>query len=242
MSDCASPPELSSKELWDYLDGRAGPMVRAHLKRCPSCRGRAKELAVFQDGLHMKLKRIACPSSLELGEYHLGILPSADAERIRQHVAGCPACQQEIDQLKGYLQETASDLEFGTAEKVKVILARLLPSGASRSRKKGLTLAPAGAGVRGERGGVSIYQAKTYRITIDIQKDSRHPESQVLVGLATGLPAAKWQAQLYLGDQLITGVHLDDLGNFSMAGVEPGHYHMVLTDLNMEIHIQDLEI
>jgi anti-sigma factor RsiW len=63
-----------------------------------------------------RLLAISCADALELMTDHLeGALSSADAERMRAHLAGCEACQVYLDQLRATIRivrPTAPPEEF----------------------------------------------------------------------------------------------------------------------------------
>jgi hypothetical protein len=45
----------------------------------------------------------ACPDESELWSFIQDQLAAVDAERIDQHIGGCPTCQQALDRLLGSL-------------------------------------------------------------------------------------------------------------------------------------------
>src|SRR6185503_18641157 len=103
--NCISPPELEDYQLLAYLDGEANQGITSHLERCEYCHERANALARFQDRLKSRLYRVSCPSSLELGEYHLRLLPAPQMLLVAQHVRECPHCERELAQLQDFLSE-----------------------------------------------------------------------------------------------------------------------------------------
>jgi len=122
--NCISPPELEADQLLTYLDGEADQGTISHLEDCEYCREKANSLARLQDRLSSRLYRITCPSSLELGEYHLRILPPSQMLIVAQHVRECPHCGRELAGLEAYLAEPAPPP--GLLEPARVLIAQLV--------------------------------------------------------------------------------------------------------------------
>lgn len=235
---CVSPPELDDKALLAYIDGEADPEVVAHLERCPHCRDRAQHLARLQDRLTGQLYRSTCPSPAELGEYHLGLLPSDQAADVASHLAECPHCTREIAQLKDYLSELKPDLEFSLLERIRVLVARLLRA----RRENGSSKEPAYAGLRGKAEGPYLYQADDIQIAVEIQDDIERPGRKVLLGLVTDTDLQELEAHLWQADRWVETAPVDELGTFVIPNIAPGNYELTLSGPEVEIHIQGLEI
>lgn len=247
---CVSSSELNDSELLAYLDGEANDQVVAHLEQCQHCRERASHLAHLQDRLTARLYRITCPSPEELGEYHLGMMPSDRAEAVTQHLAECPHCTREVAQLRDYLAELAPDRELGPLERVKdqveervrVLVARLVSGGPGSSPSGQPALAPAHAGIRGEEGGLYLYQADDVQIAIEIQDDAKRPGRKAILGLTMGPESSEGLAFLWRAERRIAVVPVDELGNFVIPDLTPGSYELFLGGPEVEIHIQELQI
>lgn len=246
---CASPPEPGDRELLMYIDGEAGQQVVAHLERCPHCREKARRLARLQGRLTARLYRLTCPSPMELGEYHLGVLPRDRAAAVARHLAECPHCSREVARLKGYLVELAPDLEPSplewVKERVRVLVARLIgggPEGGLLRRMKQAAMAPAYAGIRGGEEGPYLYEADDVQIAIEIQDDAERQDRKALLGLVTEIDTRELKAHLWQAEQLVTTVSVDDLGNFVVSNLVSGSYELILSGPEVEIHIQALEI
>ena len=232
---CVSPPELEDSALLAYLDGEADPQVAAHLEHCAHCRERADRLARVQARLTAQLYRVACPSPQELGEYHLGVLPRDRAAAVSRHLAACPHCAREVEQLRGYLDILAPDVKPGPLDRIRVLVARLADLG---SRTPTLAY----AGTRGEEKGLRIYQADGAQIAVEVQEDAGRHDRRVLLGLVTGTALRELTAHLWQAGQRVTTVPVDDLGNFVIPDLAPGQYELILSGPQVEIHIQSLDI
>lgn len=245
---CVSPPELDDGELLTYVDGEADRRVVAHLEQCSHCRDKARRLARFQGRLTSQLYRITCPSPLELGEYHLGMLSTAQAETVAEHLVSCPHCAREIAQLEGYLAELEPSLELDLLKQVKrrvrvLIASRLIRDNSEGDWPRQPALTPAYAGVRGDEGELFIYQADDIQVVIEIQDDVEQPGRKTILGLVVGLGDDQdMEAHLWQAGQRVTVEPVDELGNFVIPDLIPASYELILVSSEKEIHIQDLQV
>lgn len=243
---CANNPPLDDVELLMTLDGEASREVEMHVSQCPQCQERAAQLAAAQRLAAVRLFRAACPSALELGEYHLGILPAAKTIAVQQHVTLCPHCAEELAQLTAFMDSPDPYLHpapwTALRQRVTVLVARL----ASGMQAGGLfgpsALAPALAGLRGDSGGPLIYEAGDAQIVLEIQRDGQRAGRHALVGLVMGLEDQARQATLWREEQQVASVAVDDLGNFTFDDLAPGLYELILAGTQDEVHIQSLHV
>jgi hypothetical protein len=243
---CANNPQPDDVELLLTLDGEASPEVAMHVSHCPQCSQRAAELASAQRLATARLFRAACPSALELGEYHLGMLPAASTTAVQQHLATCPHCTGELAQLAAFMDSPDPYLHPAPwttlRQQVNVLVARL----ASGMQASGLfgspALAPALAGLRGAAGGPLTYEAGDAQIILETQRDGQRVERYTLVGLVMGMDGQALQATLWREEQRIVSVAVDDLGNFTMHDLTPGQYELILAGPRDEVHIQSLHV
>ncbi len=160
---CVSPPELSDEQLLAYLDHpEANQEIGLHLKICTYCQEKAETLERFQKTLTTQLYRIDCPSPLELGEYHLRMLPASQMLVISQHVRECPHCASEVAQLEEYFLGDLAPMENSLLGQAKVLIAKLVGGG-------DLTFTPTPAALRGEGKGPITFAAEGIIIVLDIQ-------------------------------------------------------------------------
>jgi hypothetical protein len=239
---CISPPQLDDQELLAYFDGEAGRQVRAHLASCAHCRERARQLARVQDRLIALLYRVACPSPLEVGEYHLGVLPVEQRLALDRHLAECPHCRRELRQLEGYVAALAPDVELGPLERIKVLIARLVSAPEGQPGPGVPAPALAAAGLRGEGESLLLYQADGIHISLECQDEAKDRDRMILLGLVTGADTTGMEVQLWQPDQLIATAPVDPLGNFVVSDLIPGSYRLVLRGPEVEVQITELEI
>ena len=219
---CALPPELDDKQLLAYLDDQADESTLLHLNACAYCREKAATLEHFQKNLTTRLYRFACPPPIELGEYHLRTLPSAQMLSIAQHVRECPSCSREVAQLEGFLSDLDVRTQTGLPEKARVLIAQLVGAGTG-------SLAAAAA-LRGEEKGPLSFAAEGMMIVLDIQ-----PTVQGKVNLFGQVAADDQDAwtgrvvELWTENQRQFSGTLDDMGAFQWEGVMPGWYELRIT-------------
>ena len=237
---CISSPELDSGQIVSYVDGEANDSVVAHIKQCTYCSERANRLTLLQNSLRKQLYRSTCPTPMELGDYHLGLLPAPQVLVVAQHLRECPLCRREMAELEEYLMEPSPQTSL--PDLVRVIIARLLGGREVDQEQEEFSSAPAFAGLRGEGEEPFIYQAGDVRIVIEVQDDVEQMGLKSLLGLVTGLESNEFTIQVGQGDQLIATTSVDEIGNFLISHLAPGHYKLILTGPNMEIHIQSLPV
>lgn len=233
--NCISSPGLDDTQIMSYVDGEADEAVVAHIQQCPFCSERARQWTLLQDRLKKQSYRVNCPTPLELGDYHLGYLPAPQVLVVAQHLRECLLCQREVAELEEYLTEPAP--QTGFLEPLKVMIARLL------GEQPGEALpAPSFTGVRGEGDEPFIYQAENVRIVIEVQDDVEQMGLKTLLGLITGLETNDFTIQVSQGEQVIASTSVDEIGNFMIPHLSPGHYKVVLKGPNMEIHVPSLPV
>jgi len=232
--NCISPPELSDRQLLEFLDGEAEPETKHHLGICQYCRNKADALAQLQSGLTTRLYRITCPSPLELGEYHLRILPSPQMLVIAQHVRECPHCEAEVAQLETFLKDLTSEVKPSPFTPVRVLVARLLGGNEPALR-------PA---LRGESKGPIIMEAEGVLITLDVEPGS---DGQVsILGQVAADEQDQWTnalVELQQADRQPVTTSLDDLGAFRFEAIRPGATQIMITSTEgVVIQSPDIDI
>lgn len=182
------------------------------------------------------LYRVTCPDSIELGEYHLGMLSAARRQYISQHLADCPHCIQELAQLHNFMRDVATDLDYSLVERIKIWIAQKSPSGPG-----GMVGTPAFA-LRGDDQGPLMYEAGEAQLTLEIQDDPQQPGQKSVIGLVLGINPTAWQVHLWQNDKLLDAVPVDELGNFTLNKLSPGGYKLILLGPDAEIQVPDLVV
>jgi len=224
--ECVSPPELDDSHLWSYVDGEAEPETMLHLEQCGYCSEKAKALAQLQGRVQSRLYRINCPSSLELAEYHLRMLPDSKKLVVVQHVRECVHCARELAQLEGYLNELGPTGETGLLEGLKVLVARWV-GGNPEGRL------PAPSALRGEAKGPLTFETDGTVIILDIQPTSKGLAS--VLGQVAADDQDRWTGaavELRQADGPPITTSLDDLGAFWFEEAHPGSTEITITSLN----------
>lgn len=215
---CISPPEPEVRLLMAFLDGEADPETRLHLQKCEHCRDRAKTLEREQKLLISRLYRASCPSTDELGEFQLRMLPSDQMLIISQHVRECPLCTREIEQLKEYLSDLTPGTEGNLLQQTKRLVAQLVSGGGALG-----TVGEPSFALRGEGEGPLTYEVGGILIVIDIQEAVDGKLN--ILGQVAAEQQDDWTAalvKLKQKDQPELTTTVDDLGAFQFEGLSPG--------------------
>jgi hypothetical protein len=182
------------------------------------------------------LYRSSCPSSTELGEYHLELLPEDRAAAVRQHLVDCPYCSAEVAQLKAFLREVETDLDYSLAEKIQIWIAERIPQFPDSQE-----MTPAFA-LRGSERPPQVYRAGEAEVTLEYESDPAQKGKGTLLGLLSGVDPKGLQATLWKAERKVDATTLDELGNFVLDGIEADHYQLILTGESFEIHLDDVDI
>jgi hypothetical protein len=243
---CIFPAELDDIQLLTYLDGDADQSVVNHLAACPHCRGRAGRLGLLEARLTAAYYRSGCPSPMDLGEYRLGALARQQARRITRHVAACPHCGRELAHLERFLGDLAPaptpDLLSGAAERIRVLVARLVSGTRDALSAPAPTLAPAYAGTRGESVSPAIFEAEGAQVLLTAQPAPAAANRFELLGLLIGADPTGFMANLWQAEALIAAVPVDEGGNLIFSDLAPGAYELVISGPEREIYIEELTI
>jgi len=238
--ECITSPALDDIQILSYVEGEADDRIVAHIKECQFCSERANRWTFLQKRLRKQLYRVTCPTPVELGDYHLGMLPAPEVLVVAQHVRECPLCRRELAGLEGFLAELAP--QPGFLEPVNVLVASLINGRGLDQDHPELASTPAFAGLRGEGEEPFIYQADQVRVMIEVQDDVEQMGLKTLLGLVTGLESNDFTVQVSQGGDEIATTSVDEIGNFIIPHLSPGHYKLILTGPNMEIHIRSLPV
>jgi hypothetical protein len=229
---CITSPALDDTQIISYVEGEADDAIVAHMKVCPYCAERASQLTLFQKRLRTQLYRSTCPSSIELGDFHLGLLPASQKLVLAQHIRECPHCRREIAELAHFLAEP--DAQPDLLETAKVLFAQLVNGGATT----------AFGALRGESKGPLTFEADGVVITLDIQPG---PNGQVsILGQVAADDQDQWtgaKVELRQVDKLELTASLDDLGAFRFNDVSLGVSQIAIKSLHgIIVHILNIDI
>jgi hypothetical protein len=230
--NCVFPPELDEKQLLLYLDGEANREILSHLERCAHCREKAETLDRLQKRLTTRLYRLTCPPTIELGEYHLRLLPAAQMLVVAQHVRECPHCSREVLQLEGFLGDLMSTSEDSLLGKAKVLIARLVGGQAEPGEQGEIGLAPVVPALRGEARGPLTFEVDGVVIILDIQPANQ--ERADLLGQVAADHQEQWTGalvELREGGELEFSANVDDLGAFHSESIIPGPKELRITPM-----------
>ena len=227
-TNCVFPPELEDWQILAYLDNREANQETAyHLEKCPYCRKKAEALELLQKRLTTRLFRLTCPPAIQLGEYHLRMLPAPQMLVVAQHLRECPHCARELAQLEEFfLDDLAPTPEDSLLGQAKVLIARLVGAGE-------LTFTPTTAALRGQGKGPITFAAEGIIIVLDIQSATGGRAN--ILGQVAADNQDDWTGalvELRKDNQLRISSTVDDLGAFRCEGVIPGQQELRIIPKN----------
>jgi len=229
--NCTFPPELDDKQLLVYLDGDADRETLSHLQGCICCRIKAENLDRFQKRLTARLYRHTCPSTMELGEYHLHLLSAALMLVVAQHLRECPHCARELAQLESFLSDQWQNSQDSLLGRVKVLIARLVST-------EEFTSLPTSSALRGEAKGPITFAADGITIVLDVQPAASGRVN--ILGQVAADDQDNWTGalvKLRKEAQLQISSTVDDLGAFRCEGVIPGEQELEILLKNGSVAI-----
>ncbi len=185
------------------------------------------------------LARLPRPSSFELGEYALGLLPAAAAARVKAYLALHPHAAAEVALLQTYLAqgEPTAQPAPGPLARLQTLVMTLL----SAEEPEGVW-----AGARGAAD-AAVYQAGEWQVILNSDEDPQQPGRFVLAGLLLGPEATAQATATLLPAELPAAgaaAPLDEFGNFIVSGLLPGVYDLALLAAAqaVELHVAGITI
>ncbi|MBA3873912.1 MAG: hypothetical protein H0X30_32675 [Anaerolineae bacterium] len=107
--ECIISQPLSDEALSLALDGLANQETQEHLLQCPACNARLTNMKRLDFVLQQRLRRFDCPSPQELADYQTGLLDADPTTVVKQHLADCPRCQNDLAMLKQFLNLSSDE-------------------------------------------------------------------------------------------------------------------------------------
>ena len=229
---CITSPALDDTQIISYVEGEADNATVAHMQQCSYCAERANQLTLLQNQLRARLYRSSCPSSIELGDYHLGLLLDSQKLVVAQHVRGCPHCRRELAELEEFLVEP--DAEPDLLNTVKVLFAQLVSAGAT----------PTLGALRGESKGPLTFEADGMVIVLDIQPAAREQAS--ILGQVAAEEQDQWTGavvEMRQAEAPEMTASLDEFGAFRFDDVSQGATQVTIRSLHgIIVHILNIDI
>lgn len=236
IQQCINPTALEEGDLLASLDGVASPSVMAHIAQCAACTDSRAALLSMNNFFDVALYRQPCPDADMLLAYQAGLLPRKEQGPIKQHLADCLLCQEEVAQLAAISTSTELSLWERLLLTGKQILNALrLPA----------TQGPAFA-LLGDEQQQQIYQAGDFQLIISMSKPLSSTNIWQLEGqlLNQNDPLMLYEGQISLLREHESAVtdSIDDLGYFMLPDIEAGDYQLLLELPTMIIPIDQLTI
>ena len=123
MKSQAEPCQLDEAALLAYALGDADQALKEAVERSPACQAAAATLARDVAPLLQALYRSDCPDVETLVRYQERQLDGTQQLLVRQHIAGCPVCQEE-ERMLAAIDEAAPSL----AQRVRCVVEAIFRS------------------------------------------------------------------------------------------------------------------
>lgn len=200
----------------------------------------------IQNRLQALYNEIQQPSSLELGEYHLGLLSSEKARYVEDYLTSYPEMREELKFLETYLADlkptSENEASPSLLEKTKLFIGKLV------------ALPEQTQSIQRSSGDTKNYRYLAENITVDLilKQITDYPLAYNLLGqldyvdddtVAQILPGTSvfiWSIEGIKID--IPPTELDEDGYFEFADLPPGTYNLVVTGQTLEIQISRVAI
>jgi hypothetical protein len=261
---CIQPDQVHEADYLAALNQDSRPEFERHLAECQFCRS---ELQVYRQ-LDTRLRRqfefissparTLCPEAHRAGEYALGLMSPVESSKLRQHLAQCPHCTEESEEIRRWLLEPDSWLDdHKKANRPPDQSDWLAPDRTDWLHRvvatllKSSTTAPAytQAGVRGSAEGLPLtFQAEEVTIVLTVQGVGPRTKALNILGLVqteAGSPEDLFGSEVRLlsQGQSLASERLDELGNFFFENVQPPQpFELEITLASKIVMVPDLKL
>lgn len=243
------------------LNKDSRPEFEQHLAKCLFCQ---QEIQVYRD-LDNKLRRqfefinsptrTLCPEAQRTGEFILGLMPPVESTKLSQHLAQCPWCAAEAEQMREWLRVP----DALTEEQKNTHRPPNIPAGERIDwlRRVVATLlkvdisAPSyvKARVRGSTEGLPLtYQAENFTIVVTVQAAGPRSKGLNVLGLVQNEDGSLEELigaeiRLISQGQTVATEILDELGNFIFEDVQPPQpFELEITLETKIVMVPDLKL
>ncbi len=238
---CQCPPPLDDQHLIAALENDVDTSVIEHLRVCPACTARARELATFERALRRRLYRALCPGSDDLLAFQQRILNPERYISIADHLADCAHCAREL-RILDRAALLALPLASAAPAPGRHIRARLETPFAPLFAAGGIY-----GRVRGNSpGGQYVYRAEHLQLTIAIERTNGRPGRHILTGLlstgnAPDLPPGATASLLSVG-RVVSSAPIDSLGCFLIEDVPSGEHTLSIRLPECEVLVDSIRL
>lgn len=226
---------LEDWELDRVADGEGTPEMHRTLAQSVADQQRLVEIKREEFLLRQTLFRADCPSTLLLGEWQLGMVPTEQAHPLQSHITHCPHCAAELAQI-----QSAMNAPVSLTPTREPILRRLVMKLESLLDEVAGTTAASPVALRGETWS-GLYTSGDYMISLTKRRAKNGYSLQGSVIMPD--PAARGQAQLTLkqNETVIVKSPLSAAATFAFDQVPPGRYELIVTTASSELVVPELQ-
>lgn len=252
MTENRHAAALSDEELMSvaYGDDILSPDQRDHLAQCSACQQQLSAYTYTNARLLSKLYRSMCPDGVKLSYYALGTLAEEERARIASHALDCPACADELADLRR--AQASVDLYPAAGWSPLTSIRRIFANLVAQQAK------PVTRDMTPGTGWPRQYRAETIDLSLHLTRASTG--EMLLLGIITSTdpdePVNAFEnalVELYDAPGPLTSeettklmvratTEVDDVGNIVLEDISTGHYVMILRLPEREVVIEGLNI
>lgn len=245
MNTCIAPNQIESWHLDAYVDGIAPAEIAAHVENCSACQQKVVAIRKENHQLNVSLFRYNCPDPDKLLNYQWGLLNDEDALQLSVHLARCPYCSQESQQLA---PSEAEDQPASWAEqaiqkffekKLRLFVAHLSPYQLSPVRHS----EPEVAVVRGQSPTTQVYTITELDLDVILNRWIENDRTYILQGQLLGIKPdqlKEFQVGLLQDDKQLATSPLTDAGVFKFSAIKSGNYNLCFYTEQVQFYIPDI--
>jgi hypothetical protein len=195
--------------------------------------GEEKEMALVESQLRRSLYRFDCPQAHALGEYELGLLAPEQRTSVAAHALECDECRAELQTLRAFLA-TPTVMAESMFERARRVVATLFTPAADLAY----------GGLRGSSTDQTarVYVVDDISVTLGPGQGPGTLIGLVLVGSLESQDLVGRQVRLVHPDRPALVTHLDDIGNFEFADIEPGVFELEIELPDRQIVVEELRL
>jgi hypothetical protein len=244
--NCINPGKIESWQLDAYLDGLGDLPVAEHLERCPACRQEMISMKQAEAQISAALFRLRCPDSDQLLNYRWGLLPEDRMLITAAHLAECPHCIYEAEQLKAVPEmktEPASSLSGFIREGVAFLVTRTLTQQGLASAVVRSVDTEQSLSAQGQISKANIFVVDELDWNIALHQWSRPDETCFLQGQLLGASEEEivaFKVSLIQEGEVLDTILLDQTGAFEFLSTPPGNYTLCFHTTEVNICVPNI--
>ncbi|MGB1253741.1 MAG: hypothetical protein ACPG8W_24225 [Candidatus Promineifilaceae bacterium] len=218
-------------EIIAYLEGEATRGVCNTIEANADLKAEADDLTYLSTLFDLAFRRQSCPESIQLIDYEANLLAPSAREQIEQHLTTCQHCSQEMSTLRaGIVLDPTPVLAPTPASTSPTWFAKLIATGAQVLEAIEASLQTPQLALRGQEKVELMFDADPYQLLIQASPNTlgNWDVDGQLLNKEDPLAEQTGEAQLYAGEEHVSGSNLTLFGNFGLIDIAPGAYRLTV--------------